>query len=139
MTSRTLQDYLDLAEDQGWRVHQTKNAYQVFPPKGQHIVTLRAFHGPHDEENARAMLRRAGLRLDEDRGQAKRTEKPVSSKPVQPTPSATAEPPVTDPIALIEKKFETIWTLLSEIDAHFKQLRASQENFSKLRELLKNL
>lgn len=73
MSSRQLEDWADLAEEQGWRVlRKPGGKYAFYPPAGTVPPDLRALNmiehgdGHRGNDNNRALLKRAGLKFPED-------------------------------------------------------------------------
>jgi len=61
---KALSNLLDSAVRQGWRIERERKHVKCFAPDGQAMVVVGySAHGNRALENARAQLRRAGLRI----------------------------------------------------------------------------
>jgi hypothetical protein len=59
-----LSELLAVAEDQGWRIERERKHVKCLAPDGHTMVVVGySAHGNRSLENARAALRRGGLRV----------------------------------------------------------------------------
>lgn len=139
--ARQIQDWLDLAADQGWRLRETKHGVQLYPPGRAEIITIHDVRRSDHValECLRSQLKRAGLKFNDD---TQSKEKPVP-QPTMPSagsvhsPSAASATP--DRFGLIQQKIATVVTLLSEVEHQLEAIRADQAKLLQIRSLLKEL
>jgi hypothetical protein len=143
-----LEDYADVAEEQGWRVRRTGNrSYQFFPKNGGQIVTLHRSTDHTAPTNWRAQLRRAGLVIPEDTQRPKRKE----TVPTMPPENQSAPEVPTPPANLsLDQLVSAARSCIYEINDHAATLEglvkaiaqhASQgsKKADRIRELMKEL
>jgi hypothetical protein len=140
-----LDEYADLAEEQGWRTKKTATGIQFFPPNMAPIVTLQKSGDPHVKLNWRAQLRRAGLTLPEDEARKRKTAEQHnmqtttkdqgSQSPCSPGP----EPELSELFARAEKKIGNVLAACADLEDVLKDIRKRAEKNERVRALLKEL
>jgi hypothetical protein len=152
-----IEDYVDLAEEQGWCTRRTTTGYQFFPPRGAIVTLLASYAGragdPNVLRNWRAQLRRAGLQIPEDvhKPKAKTTmttdgtngkhaPPPAAATPATPATAATAtELSLAELFVLAEKRLDAVLNECAALQGVLAQIRQRSEKNERLRAVLREL
>lgn len=139
----SLDEYADLAEEQGWRTKKTATGIQFFPPNMAPIVTLQKSGDPHVKLNWRAQMRRAGLQLPGDEPSNRKHQEqhnmPTTNGQSPPLQAPGPEPELPELFARAEKKIGNVLAACADLEDVLKDIRKRAEKSERVRALLKEL
>lgn len=156
MSNSVIQDWIDLATDQGWRVvNKGGGAYQLFPPPGRaqpgyeviHIRDTRTdVHRSRDL--IRANLRRGGLKFPEDMARERKramqqssTPKPQQTDRMQDRPPSPAQDSMSleQLVASAHQDIDAAVNALSKLADKLGKIRAAGAKVEKVSALVQAL